>query len=173
MQKRLSELTADRLREALLYDRDSGVFQWRIKSARYIKIGAVAGCKNHAGYMRIRFDGILYRAHRLAWLYVHGEWPEQEIDHLNGIPSDNRIVNLRQASHAENGQNLALSRRNTSGYHGVSWSKSAKKWHAYIRINNVNNHLGHFEKIEDAVAARAKAKSEIHIFQPYDRVISQ
>ena len=173
MQKRLSDLTADRLRDALSYDCDSGVFRWKIKSAKHIKIGAATGCKNNSGYLRIRVDGTLYRAHRLAWLYVHGEWPKHEIDHINGIPSDNRICNLRLASHAENGQNLALSRRNTSGFHGVSWSKFAKKWHAYIRINNVNKHLGHFKNIEDAVAARVKAKADIHTFQPYDRVRSQ
>ena len=85
-------LTAERLREVLDYDPDTGVFTRKVRTASSVKVGDVAGSLNGKGYIRIRVDGRLYFAHRLAWLYVHGEWPVDQVDHINGIKNDNRIV---------------------------------------------------------------------------------
>jgi hypothetical protein len=138
-------LTAERLREVLHYDPDTtGQFTWIAKPSPCcsIRVGDVAGGADAQGYIRIRVDKARYRAHRLAWLWMTGEWPAAEIDHLNGMKSDNRWVNLREATHAQNQQNTGKQRNNTSGYRGVSWSKRAGKWHAQIMKDGKNIHIG-------------------------------
>jgi hypothetical protein len=126
-------LTAERLREALHYDPATGLFVWtqpRRHSRR--KPGDPAGTpRNTDGYLVIRIDGILYRAHRLAVLYMTGEWPPEHVDHRNGEPADNRWENLRVATTMQNLGNSRLSRVNRSGLKGVTWHKAAKKWAAY------------------------------------------
>jgi len=117
----------------------------------------------------MRISGRMYRAHRLAWLYVHGKWPENEIDHINGVRSDNRISNLRDATTAENRQNHAIRRDNTSTVPGVDWHKSVQKWRVRIRVPGKRITVGFFKNLEDAAAARARAKAELHAFQPFDR----
>ena len=103
-------------------------------------------------------------AHRLAWLYVHGEWPAEEIDHLNRVRSDNRISNLRLATQAENKQNTSLRRDSTSGHKGVSWHKRDKKWVAEIKLHGKKHYLGYFNNINDAIAARKSEESRLHPF---------
>lgn len=159
-----SDLTAARLRELLHYDPETGVFTRKVQTTNSVKVGDVAGGLDNKGYLKIRVDVRLYWAHRLAWLYVHGVWPEDQIDHINRIRDDNRISNLRQATCAENNQNTRIDRKNTSGYKGVSWKSSKGKWVAQITINNKNKEIGCYRDINDAIAARKAAEAKYHPF---------
>lgn len=132
------ELTAERLRSLLYYDPATGVFTRRVAtgSGGRWNIGTVAGHILVIGYWSICVDGASYLAHRLSWLYVHGKWPDAEIDHINMLKSDNRIANLRAVSHAQNMQNDHGPRENTrSGLRGVDWYKTS--YRARLRAGGV------------------------------------
>jgi hypothetical protein len=113
-------ITYNDLRAHLAFDPETGLFTLR-NTARRWKAGTQAGCINGQGYIQIRIAGRLYYAHRLAWLYMHGTWPSEVIDHINGIKSDNRLKNLRDVSTQKNAQNFTKPNANNStGYLGVS-----------------------------------------------------
>jgi hypothetical protein len=139
------------------YDAESGMLFWRNGNGRNVKPWQQAKSSNGHGYYTAKINKKTYLVHRLAWLYVFGETPKYQIDHINGIKDDNRIVNLRQATHAENQQN----KHSTKGY---SWHQKRQVWEAYIRINGKKSTLGYFEKEEDAQLARTKAKHKHHPF---------
>lgn len=145
-------LTAERLREELVYDPDTGLFRRARDKGGGIKAGDRAGGKNGAGYVFIRVDGVKYQAHRLAWLYVHGEWPPADVDHCNRVKSDNRIGNLRLATDQQNLMNVPKRITNTSGYKGVSFrnKKLKRPWRATIRLNGEQVELGWFATAEEA-----------------------
>lgn len=158
-----ADLTAARLRELLHYDPDTGVFTWIKSRSNRRTSGLETGPNLHRGYRRVRLDGHLYMAHRLAWLYVYGRWPQQCIDHINGVKSDNRIANLRDVSHSENLQNQRnLRSDNSSGFPGVS-PAGAGRWQAHIKASGVHFFLGHFVHAGDAHAAYLEAKARLHI----------
>src|SRR5262249_27119467 len=146
-------LSAERLREVLHYCPETGLFYW-LKSRGGASSGTDAGTSHKYGYRCITIDGTRYYAHRLAWLYVHGEHPTGEIDHRNGSPSDNRIANLRQCSHGQNMRNAAR-RRNRSGFKGVC--RWRRKWKAQITVNGRNIHLGLFSTPQEAADAYVNA----------------
>ena len=146
-------LTRDRLKELLDYDPETGEFVWRINVSN-VKAGSVAGSFNSYGYIRIMVDGEKYLAHRLAWLYMRGYDPENQIDHLNGIRNDNRIENLREVSQSCNLQNTKVQSNNTSGFPGVCWHKQNRKWKAQIQIQGKKHHLGYHDTALDAALAR-------------------
>ncbi|MCK9994454.1 MAG: hypothetical protein Dbin4_02974, partial [Alphaproteobacteria bacterium] len=102
---KMAELTQSRLKELLHYDPDTGVFTRRVQTSSNARVGDVAGCLHPEGYRHIQIDGKRYAAHRLAWLYMTGEWPTNQLDHLNGVRDDNRWGNLREATHGQNQQN--------------------------------------------------------------------
>jgi hypothetical protein len=159
----MKTLNQNDLKKLLSYDPETGVFTWRVPRQN-IRVGAEAGSVNtkRCGkkYREIQLFGKLYLAHRLAWLYVYGEFPPDEIDHIDGNGLNNKLDNLRAVTCAENNKNLRMNKRNTSGYPGVSWKKAAQKWEAYISINGKLKHLGLFENIDDAAAAyQSAAKS--------------
>lgn len=137
----------------LSYDPETGVFRWRRRNGSRCEVGQEAGSVDRYGYILIRVDKTLLRAHRLAWQYVHGNPPASEIDHINGAPSDNRIANLRLASRSQNIANAKRSRANTSGAKGVYWCRQQQKWRARITVDRRSHHLGHFSNIADAQAA--------------------
>lgn len=157
--------TQSHLKELLHYDPETGVFTWAV-SRSGVRIGDVAGCLKRNGYRYIGVDGRDYLAHRLAWLYMTGLWPADQIDHINGVKDDNRLVNLREATHLQNHQNRALDVKNTSGFLGVSWHRVTEKWRAYISVGGQQKHLGLFTRPEDAYAAHLTAKAELHTFNP-------
>lgn len=161
-------ITQERLKELLDYDPGTGVFTWRIDRTGTAKAGSVAGSLDADGYPQIKVDNRLYKAHRLAWLYIYGELPPHQIDHINRVRTDNRICNLRTATNAENLQNQRKRRNNTSGVIGVSWRKGLSKWQARIMFNGRCIHLGYYKTIEEAAAARAAAKAKLHTFHPED-----
>ena len=129
-------LTQERLKHLLDYDPETGVFTRRVRTSNRIMVGQIAGTVHSKGYLCIDIDGRKYFAHRLAWLYVHGRWPKQQIDHINGNRSDNRLCNLREASHAENQHNRRRkNKNNTSGVPGVFWNTNRRKWEARICVD--------------------------------------
>lgn len=163
-----TNLTAARLRELLHYDPETGVFTNRVVRPRTV-LGAVAGGHDSYGYITISVDVRRYLAHRLAWLYVYGEWPSKNLDHINGVRDDNRIANLREATQAQNLQNRAAASIGRSGVLGVGWDSSRKKWVASIKHQGKARHLGRFSTVEGAQAAYLAAKAQLHTFQPTTR----
>ena len=148
-------ITQQRLKQQLVYDKDTGVFTWRINKCR-VSVGDVAG-RISKGYVRIKLDQRDYAAHRLAWLYVHGAWPTAQIDHRDLNRSNNRISNLREATNKQNHENVGLSNRNLSGHLGVWWDAERGKWRALITHHQKTKNIGRFDSKEKAIAARAEA----------------
>lgn len=156
-------LTADRLRELLSYEPDSGVFRWKVDRASHkakASAGSVAGRKG-VRYVVIGIDRKFYRAHRLAFLYMTGNWPDREVDHKDRNGFNNTWSNLRDVTHKENSENLSLSKANKSGHRGVYWDKTNLRWRASIMHNGKSRALGRFATIDEAVAARASAEREV------------
>lgn len=155
-----------RLKALLNYDPDTGVFTYAMPRPK-VRVGNVAGHvhKGH-GYRQIKLDGVMYLAHRLAWLYVHGEWPTDLLDHINRNRLDNRIVNLRQSDKFLNRQNVAVPCNSTSGVTGVTWNKVLQKWHARISLRGRRHHVGWYYSKEEAVDARKRAQAAMHEHRP-------
>lgn len=154
-------MTAERLREVLAYDPGTGVFTWRIALSPVARVGSVAGTIYKNGRRYITVGRRRYFASRLAWLYVHGEWPSCQVDHRNLNRSDDRIENLRLATATQNTANRGVSRRNRLGVKGVGISTLRKRrpqrYRARIRVNGRLLHLGYFDSPETASAAYADA----------------
>ncbi len=159
-----ADLTAQRLRDVLHYDPETGLFRWRERHSLRSRPGQVAGTLNKAiGYVVFRVDKRLYYAHRLAWLYVTGEWPAHGIDHINGQRADNRWTNLRDVEQAINTQNQrAPHSHGTSGYLGVSFDKRSGKWRAIVTLDDKQIEVGTFHTPEVAHAAYLAAKRRVH-----------
>jgi hypothetical protein len=151
----------DALRDVIGYEPETGLLFWA-KDRRKVKAGAQAGSLSHYGYIDVRVFKKLLKAHRIAWALTHGQWPDAQIDHINGVRTDNRLCNLRLASNAENRRNSGKQKANTSGFKGVTWSKSARKWMAQITKDGKNNYLGLFSDPTVAHAAYAKAAHSLH-----------
>jgi hypothetical protein len=157
-------LTQSELQLLVIYDPSTGRFINKIeRNPRALK-GATAGYTNTIGYTVIQINGHKLHAHRLAWLYMTGEWPDCQIDHINRIRSDNRFVNLRQATILQNSHNTKDRVNNTSGHRGVTWNKHSSKWQAQISIMGRNTYLGLFDSIAEAVAVRQQAVTKFHKF---------
>lgn len=148
------------------YDPTTGVFVWRLKPKQgRVQAGQTAGNLNSNGYVRIKFDGVECLAHRLAWFYVHGQWPKEFIDHINGDRRDNRIANLREANNQQNHENITAAQSNSaSGLRGVSYEKRSGKWRADIKTNGKQRTLGYYNSQDDAYAAYVTAKRAEHSF---------
>lgn len=163
------DLTLKRLREVLHYEPATGKFTWIRQIGKRARPGQVAGTVDFGGYTVVTIDRRRHKAHRLAWLYIHGVWPPVAIDHVNGIRTDNRLENLRLADWSENQQNRGRQVNNRSGYMGVSWDAHAGKWRAGIRFDGRARNLGNFDSPEMASAAYLKAKAQFHPYQPRPR----
>ena len=172
------QITAEMAREFLRYEPETGKLFWRKRDVRWFKTkksckswNAAFSCKeaftstDNVGYRQGAILGQVLRAHRVIWLIHSGEWPENEVDHINGIRSDNRISNLRSVTAKENMQNVRLTRNNTSGVTGVWKDKKRGKWYAEIFCSGRRYYLGRFDMFEDAVKARKRAESK-HGFHP-------
>ena len=159
-----NDLTQERLKEKLQYDPETGIFTWR-QDHRNAKIGSIAGWPGGNGYIQIMVDGVSYLAHRLAWLYHYGEWPENELDHDNHVRSDNRICNLNKSSKAHNAKNCKRRSDNTTGITGVDWVESKKRWVVRIQSKGRRRSGGYFKLKKDAVSARKKLEKQYN-FNP-------
>ena len=163
------------LRKLLTYDPDTGKLHWRMRTpdmftdgkqtaehvcarwnARYAGTEALNVCSG--SYKGGRIFDKTHSAHRVIWAMGHGRWPDDNIDHINGVKSDNRLVNLRDVPQSVNMRNRVKNRTNTSGICGVSWNKKKQKWAAYIVLRGRQTGLGLFDNIEDAAAARKAAE---------------
>jgi hypothetical protein len=166
-------ITQKYLHEALSYDQETGVFTWlddrpvshfKNEHGRSIwkarRAGKPAGYKGNRGYIQIGIYGKLISAHRLAWCYVYGNMPDDQIDHIDGDPINNQISNIRAVTNAENSKNQKRYKNNSSGVVGVYWDKRGEKWMSKIKVDGNQIYLGLFDKIEDAAAARKSAELE-------------
>lgn len=154
-------LTQSRLHELLDYDPKTGVFTWRIRRNQLATKGSQSGTPDSHGHIQICVDGALYLAHRLVWMHLYGLWPNLDVDHINGIKSDNRIENLRDINTAMNCQNELKARSNSQtkllGTHRVRYGFIAQ-----IHANGKKQHIGLFKTAEEAHAAYIKVKRELH-----------
>lgn len=131
------------------------------------KQGVVPGVFDKHGYTHIMFKAKDYLAHRLAWLLTYGKWPDNDIDHIDGNPGNNRLVNLRYVTHQENMHNQQKPRiSSTSGFLGVSWYKTTQKWLACIRLDSKAKHIGYYDTAEEASVAYEQAKLVYHPSAP-------
>lgn len=144
------ELVAD----FLDYNPETGTATWKKSPARNIKVGSTAGTI-YKGYIVIRFKGKSYPAHRLFWLLQTGEEPSQLIDHIDQNKANNAFSNLRLVSYSQNAMNRGATKASKSGVKGVCWDSKANKYKASIRINGKAKHIGNFDTLESASAARA------------------
>lgn len=142
-------ISVEFIKEILAYDSSTGILTWRVRRGPKAK-GSLAGYKHHTGYVQIEINGKAYLAHRLAWAIHYGELPISDIDHINRVKDDNRIENLRLATHSENMNNKTVAKNNTSGYTGVTWYPSRNCWVA----KHSRKTIGYYHTIEEAAAAR-------------------
>lgn len=161
-----TNLTSLRASELLDYDRETGIFKWKVNVGRWgrTKAGTITGSPDFYGHLRIQVDGTLYYAHRLAWLIVTGSWPDGDVDHIDGCPSNNRISNLRDVLHQTNTENRRRATNNkASGMPmGVSVDKRDGGIRADITVDGRALSLGRFRSPEQAHEAYLKAKRELH-----------
>lgn len=153
-------LTQEQLLDVLHCDPVEGKFYWKIP-ARRRKVGEVAGAMRPDGYVQIQINYELHLVHRLMFLATTGVYPMFEVDHVNRLRSDNRISNLRITTRKENGENLSISKNNTSGYRGVGWDSSRSKWRVQVKHNQKNIFIGRYDNIEDAVIASTEARKSM------------
>lgn len=183
----MARLTFAEVDAVLKYDAETGSLTWKERPEEMFKVGGhsqkhsclmwnarYAGteaftARNEKGY---RVGTVFYKrafAHRIAWLLHYGSWPKQEIDHINGIPTDNRIENLRDVTNSENHRNCRRRKDNTSGITGVVWFKSTSRWKAQIHVNGQTKSVGYFTDFNDAVAARKKAEIKLGYHRNHGR----
>ena len=153
------------------YDAETGLLTRKVSaSGRWgkpqynAKAGDVAGCVESDGYLQVSIKGKQYKAHRIIWLMVTGSLPAKYIDHINGNRADNRLANLREATHSENLCNRGKARNNKTGYKGVFFERNCTKnpFMARIGINGKPTYLGHFPTPELAYEAYCKKAVELH-----------
>lgn len=160
--KTLKNLTVERLKEVLRYDSETGIFTWQVPTSNRVRTGAQGRGLNGSGYLRIGIDGERYRAHRLAWLYVHGRWPIEHLDHIDRNPANNAIANLRECTHAENHRNRGAQANNKSGHKNVDWCAAVNKWRVVLAHDGKQHVVGYYGHIELAIIAAAQARVLLH-----------
>lgn len=161
----MDDIPVRTLRRVFSYNPRTGIVRWKIKHARPILAGWEAGCLSLNGYRLIRFCGAMYTTHRIAWAIVHGGWPNGQIDHINRVRDDNRIINLRVANATEQKANYSQRSNNTSGYRGVYFIKDdprkkaprKRHWYAVIKVAGKCIGLGLHRTRHEAGAAYEKA----------------
>jgi hypothetical protein len=178
IKKEKKELTKEYLKECVTYNHETGIFIWNERPLHHFKnshgmntfnsqrkFNKINGIGNH-GYLYVRINRTHYLLHRLAWFYEYGVWPKEQIDHINNIRTDNRIINLREAVNAENCQNKikALSNNKSTGLLGSSFNKKLNLFRSYITINHKQKHLGYFNTALDAHNAYVLEKRKLHEF---------
>ena len=146
----------EKLKELIRYDPDNGIFYRLVSRGGNAIKGNIAGYKDKFGYIIIQIDNIRYKAHRLAWFYMEGYWPEHQIDHINRVKNDNRWCNLRHVTSSCNNMNRSVCKKSKSGIIGVI--KERNKWRVRIKAEGEYKHIGCFDNLIDAVIARYNAE---------------
>ncbi len=159
-------LTYARLRELFDYDSETGVFTRKQNRGGKAMAGATVGNYAGGGYLKVSINKRNEYLHRLAWVMVHGVWPDGVIDHINGVKDDNRIANLRDVTRSANQHNMPSRINCWTGCVGVSWRADECKWRARITIQHKEIHLGLFSTLAEAVSARQAAKLIYHPTAP-------
>lgn len=154
-------LTQERLKELVHYDQETGLFTWN-KQRPKCRPGDVAGTVDGNGYVRIKLDRRDYAAHRLAFLYVLGSFPDGDADHRDLVRTNNAWGNLRPASHSQNQWNKGPQRNNTSGVVGVSWYSRTQQWRGKVKVNGRSHSAGYHSTLEQAAAAVANLRATLH-----------
>jgi hypothetical protein len=183
----MAELSYAQVSALLKYDSETGKLFWKERPLDMFSESFPGGAHKNAkrwnerfankeafsldgsGYVHVGIFGRLYRAHRICWLLHHGEWPTDQVDHINGNKSDNRIANLRDVSYAENQRNQKRREDNSSGVIGVCWHKRKKKWVATIQVGGRQKYIGHFDSVDLAADARAAASREFGYHENHGR----
>ncbi len=166
----LKTLTQEDLHSKLYYDKDTGIFTWLDQKGSKVN-GKVAGSLNSQhGYINIQLDGDMHRAHRLAWLYIYGSFPTNQIDHINGIPDDNRLCNLRDVESVYNNRNRSIQNNNTSGVMGVTLDKRYNIWTVRIGTGKERKYIGSFKDKRQAIQCRKEAEIKYNYHKNHGRV---
>lgn len=155
-------LTAERLKELLEYDENTGKFTWISVNSNRVKIGDIAGTVNNHGYRVTTVDGKKNQEHRLVWLYTYGNFPDKFIDHIDGDRANNLLSNLRECSIIENARNVKIMDTNTSGFKGVSYSERDGTYSAYLTSGGKCKNLGARSTPEEASLLYEAAAKELH-----------
>lgn len=177
-----SKVTPEFLKEVLEYDPLFGNLTWRPRprsmfsssgsfktwNKRFAGSAALC-CDTPQGYLHGRILGMGFLAHRVAWAIHTGQWPENEIDHLNGDRKDNSILNLREVLPSENRKNTRLRSDNTSGACGVYWDKDLQKWRAAIGLSGKSIHIGVYQNKDDAISARLKFQASFEFSERHGK----
>jgi hypothetical protein len=164
-----SPLSAEMARELFTYNPSTGILANRVRRGTRGLVGAPVGSDNGRGHLIVKVGGRNYLVHRLIWLVVHGRWPADELDHIDGNPANNALDNLREATRAQNAQNKVGENGAASRFIGVSWHSAASKWRAEICASGQRFSLGVFASEAEAYAAYCDAKALLHEFNPVPR----
>lgn len=154
-------IDAATLRRMLNYEMFGGVFTWATSPSAKFQIGQLAGSVTPRGYLQIGLFGKNYPAHRLAWLHVYDRWPQGVIDHIDGNPLNNSIMNLRDVSQQMNTRNAKVSKNSRSGVNGVNWNSKRRCWNAFIMVDRKSINLGYFSTVEAAAQTRRRYEMEL------------
>lgn len=161
------EVTQERLKELFEYLPETGQLRRLVTRSHLAKAGVIVGTVDGKGYLHVNLDKRFYRIHRLVWLYVHGEQPDQ-LDHIDGDRKNNRVENLRPCTCQTNAGNAGLANHNTSGFRGVSMNAKSGKWAAQIKIFGEQTYLGRYDTPEEA--ARVYDAAAIEHFGEFARL---
>ena len=166
----MSELTKNLLDRLFIYDPKTGLVTRKVRTSNNVNIGDVVGSAHNMGYLTVQINKKVYLLHRIIWFMVYGKFPENDIDHINGDRSDNRLSNLRDVCHKENLKNKRRQKNNKSGVVGVGWYNKLGKWKACIMVDGRTIHLGYFYKKSKAIKARKDAEKEYGFHENHGRV---
>jgi hypothetical protein len=165
-------LTQERIQEIFNYDAITGIVTTKlVRHGSRTYIGAPVGTLTNYGYLCVRVDGKRYQLHRLIWLHVYGYIPKEDLDHIDGDRTNNRLVNLREANRQDNLKNTAVHKDSSTGILGVNWDKRKSKWRATIYVNKKQEHLGYFEEIQEAALARQQANIKYGFHENHGRAV--
>ena len=144
-------------KQLITYDSNTGIFIWRVSTTNKVNVGDVVGTINDKGYLQTRIQGKIVKLHRLAWAFIYGVFPINQLDHEDQDKTNNRISNLRLADAFINARNMPLKCTNKSGFTGVHWNKKNSNWRVQLCINHKRINLGSYTTLNKAISIRKQA----------------